>query len=274
MQTTCACGTDEIFGQRFAAVNNGAAGRHAGGKLAQRRFVHGDQNIGAREHRRSDAIFRQAHVTVRAARAHLGTVGRQPTYFQAFPHAHFGEQLAEQQHALSAESGNLDAEMTEMVLASRNQRFAGGFAFSFNQFLHGLVRGRIGLDDLDFAIAEDFQREVGNHFFRHPLARFDGILAPDRRAGRKNFDEREPGAGTLQFERFAHGTARFHDVLVVRQRDALNVNRSLQRREQLGHVQREAFVDGTASPGRGRRVSARPAWWAPSGRRSCRRSRC
>ena len=104
--------------------------------------------------------------------------------------------------------------------------------------------------DLDFLVAEDVEREIGNHLLGNPLPRLDRIFAPDRRAGRENFDEGESGLIALQFERFAHRATRLHDVLVVGECDALDVNRRFKRRKHLGHVQRETFVDGTASPWR------------------------
>ncbi len=124
------------------------------------------------------------------------------------------------------------------------------FALALDQFLHSFVRRNIIVRDFDFLVAEDVEREVGNHLLGNPLPRLDRIFAPDRRAGRENFDEGESGLIALQFERFAHRTPRLHDVLVVGECDALDVNRRFKRREHLGHVQREAFVDGTASPGR------------------------
>ena len=48
----------------------------------------------------------------------------------------------------------------------------------------------------------------------------------------------------------ADGAARFHDVLVIAQRDSLHIGRSLEGGEQLGHVQGVAFIHGTTSPRR------------------------
>ena len=89
-----------------------------------------------------------------------------------------------------------------------------------------------------------------DHLFGDPLARFHGILAPDSGTGRKNFHEGETGAVALQLESFTHGPARFHDVLVVGERNPLDINRSFERRQHLGHVQRKTFVDRAASPRR------------------------
>ena len=55
----------------------------------------------------------------------------------------------------------------------------------------------------------------------------------------------------MVFKRAANRAARFHDVLVVAQCDALDVDRSFQGGKQFRHVQRKAFVPGTASPRRG-----------------------
>src|SRR5208283_3158772 len=105
--------------------------------------------------------------------------------------------------------------------------------------LHGIVH----------AVFEDVEREVGDHRLSDPLAGLDGILGPDGGARRKNFYEGEVFAVALNFERFADGLARLHDVLVVGEGDALDIDGSFELGNQLGHVQREAFVDGTASEG-------------------------
>ena len=65
-----------------------------------------------------------------------------------------------------------------------------------------------------------------------------------------------PAPARLQFQRLAHGPARLHDVLVVGERDPLDVDRSLERGKHLGHVQREAFVHRPPSPGRSRAALA------------------
>src|SRR5260370_39815471 len=45
----------------------------------------------------------------------LWPIRRQPAYFQFFAHAHFDEELPQQQHALSSEAGDLDLDILEMV---------------------------------------------------------------------------------------------------------------------------------------------------------------
>ena len=125
MQTTCDLGKREIFRQALASVNDGAAGRDLEGELAQGDLVHRDEHVGTRQQRRSDSLFREADVAMRAAGAHLGTVGRQPADFEAFAHAHLGEKLAEQQHALAAEAGDLDIEMVGTGDGVRAQKLRG-----------------------------------------------------------------------------------------------------------------------------------------------------
>src|SRR5215470_13588181 len=68
-----------------------------------------------RDERRADALFREANVTVRAAGTHLRSVRGQPTHFQAFTHAHLGEQLSQQENSLTAESRDLDGVIAEMM---------------------------------------------------------------------------------------------------------------------------------------------------------------
>ena len=109
----------KISRNAFAVIKNDAAAHHFVGKLPQREFVHRDQHIGMRNQRRSNPFFRQANMAVRAARAHLRTIGRQPADFQAFAHTHFDEQLAEQQHALSAEARDLDLHVFEAMAVFR-----------------------------------------------------------------------------------------------------------------------------------------------------------
>ena len=98
-----------------AVVKNEPAAHYLVGKLAQRELIHGHQHIGVRDQRRPDPFFRQAHMAVRAARTHLRTIGRQPAHFQTFPHAHFDEELSQQQHALSAEARDFDLDVFEVM---------------------------------------------------------------------------------------------------------------------------------------------------------------
>ena len=141
-------------------------------------------------------------------------------------------------------------QMLEVMMPAGDHRVFRGLPLAFHQLGNGLMRRNIVVGDFHLAVAEHLQREIGNHLFRNPLARVDRILAPDGWAGRKNFDECKARAVALQFEGFAHGPARFHDVLVVGERDAFDVDRCLERRNQLGHVHGEAFVHRAASPGR------------------------
>ena len=70
-------------------------------------------------------------MAVGAARAHLWAVGWQPAHFQAFAHPHLGEKLAQKQNSLSAESGDLDAEMAEVVMPARGNALGPGLALAF-----------------------------------------------------------------------------------------------------------------------------------------------
>src|SRR4249919_652911 len=108
---------------------------------------------------------------MRAAGTHLGTVGREPADVEAFAHAHLGEQLSEQQDALSSEAGNLNAVVSEMVrmvsgLAKRSFILSADFEHVRNGALR---RSRTGWN-FELAIAEHIQRECGNEFLHHPAA--------------------------------------------------------------------------------------------------------
>ena len=227
-------------------------------------------------------------MTVGAAGAHLGAVGGEPTHFEAFAHAHLGEQLAEEEDALSAESGDLDFEGVEVVLVRCRRRLSLARRLTLLMWV-GLcsMRGRRSREfrgrcdagpafctRIVYVVVENVEREVGDHCLGDPLAGLDGILGPDGGARRKDFDEGEAYAVTLDFERFADGLARLHDVLVVGEGDALDIDGSFEGGDQLADVQREAFVDGAATEGGLVVLSGRQAWWGPSGRRSCRRWRC
>ena len=124
MQTMRACGNWKSSGRRARVIEDETAGGNLRRKLAERDLIHGDEDVGMRNERRTDALLREADVTMGAAGAHLGAVGGQPADFQAFAHAHFGEQLAEQEHALSAEAGDLDFEGVEMVLVRMGLKLA------------------------------------------------------------------------------------------------------------------------------------------------------
>ena len=54
-------------------------------------------------------------MTIGAAGTHLRPVGRKPADFQTFAHAHFGQQLAEQEDALSAKAGQFDSELLKSM---------------------------------------------------------------------------------------------------------------------------------------------------------------
>src|SRR5215468_10741591 len=113
-----------------------------------------------RDERRSNAFFREADMTMRAARTHLGTVGRQPAYVEAFAHAHLRQQLAEQQHALPAEACNLDGVIAEVVRMVGD--FAEGslvFRADFEHIRNGALRRNRALGSFGLAIAKHIQWE-------------------------------------------------------------------------------------------------------------------
>ena len=98
-------GQGKIRRQAVAVVKDDSAGHDLMGKLAQRNLIHRDQYIGMRDKGRANPLLGQAHMAMRASGTHLRPVRGQPTYVQAFAHAHLGEQLAEQENALSAKAG-------------------------------------------------------------------------------------------------------------------------------------------------------------------------
>src|ERR1051326_2332513 len=194
-------------------------------------------------------------MTMRATRAHLRTVGGQPTDFKPFSHAHLGEKLSQQKHSMPAEASDLDAEILEvMVMFSLlcPRRFGLLLRRDLQHVRHCALWWSSGHWDLDLSIAKYIQWERRHHRLRNPLTRFDGVLRPNRRTWRQDFYEREARAVSLQLQCFAHRPPRLHDVLVVAQGHALDVHRSLKRRNDLCHVHREAFVTGAASPRRSR----------------------
>ncbi len=150
----------KIFGQTLAAIDDRPAGRDLRVELAQRDLVHRNQNIRTRNHRRADAIFRKTDMAVRAARAHLWTVGRQPADFQSFAHAHLRQKLSEQQDTLPSEAGDLDAQVAEVMLPLRCRPITLRLALAFHQFGHGFVRRNVVVRNFDGAVAET--RSAGN----------------------------------------------------------------------------------------------------------------
>src|ERR1700757_3396545 len=155
---------------------------------------------------------------MRAARAHLGSVGRKPTDFKPFAHAHLREELAKQENALSAEARDLDRVVAEVMRMLGELRI-GSFVFSadFKNVAHctlrrGIVAGRFGL-----AVAEDIQWERRNQFLAHPMAGFDRVFSPDRGTRRENLDEGKTQAVPLILQSTAYSASRLQDVFVVAQ---------------------------------------------------------
>jgi hypothetical protein len=224
----------EVCGQMIAIVKDESAGRDLVGKLAQGDFVHRDENVGMRDKRRTDAFLRQADVAVRAARAHLGTVRGKPADFEALAHAHLGEQLPEQEDALSAEARDLDGVVAEMMRMFR-QSWKGGFVLGADpeHVADETLRRSVVQREFGFVVAEDVERERGHQLLQYPAAGLDRIFAPDGGAGGKNLDEGEAEAVALILKSAAHGAAGFHDVLVVGKRDALDVDRGFEGGEEF-----------------------------------------
>ncbi len=191
-------------------------------------------------------------MAVRAARTHLRTIRRQPAHFQALPHAHFDEQLAQQQHALSSEACDFDLDVFEVMGVFRFGSIVPRFRSDLKHIGYRALRRLIARGNFRPAVAENIQRKGWHHLLENPAPRFHRILAPNRRTRRQDFDKREARAVALDLERFADRPPRFHDVLVVRKRHAFDVCRRFQRGEKFRHVQREAFIRRPPSPGRSR----------------------
>ncbi|VTR64776.1 hypothetical protein DESC_260054 [Desulfosarcina cetonica] len=81
---------------------------HRGGELLQRGAVHGHQVKRVLDDRRADRPIGHHHGAIRRATAHLRAVGRHPSHLEAFLHGGVGQDLADQQNPLAAESGKLD----------------------------------------------------------------------------------------------------------------------------------------------------------------------
>src|SRR3974390_33273 len=189
---------------------------------------------------------------MRAAGAHLRPVRGQPTYFHLLAQTHFGQELPHQKDALSAEAGEVHSDFAGVVPARRLHLVCA--RFPSQRLSYGLVRylGRFRQGGL--AIAEDTQGELFRQRFADPLARDQWVHLQDGGAGREDFDQGESAAVLLNLKSLLDGLLGLHDVLHVAEGDALNVSGRLQRRQQFGDVQGQAFVAGAASPGRGRAV--------------------
>src|SRR5208282_4234765 len=203
--------------QADAVIKNDSAPHYLVGKLAQRELIHGYEYIRVRDQGRPNALFRQANMAVRAARTHLRTIRRQPAHFQSFPHAHFDEELPHQQHALSAEAGDFDLNVSETMGVFR---FGGIVRSLFRSDLKHIryraLRRLICRGSFRPAIAENVERKGWRHLLENPPPRFHWVLAPNRRTRRQDLDKREARAIPLDLECFADCPPRFHDVLVVR----------------------------------------------------------
>jgi hypothetical protein len=136
----------------------------------------------------------------------------------AFPHAHFDEELPQQQHTLSAEAGNLDLDVFETM---RVFHVASIVALG----LSGVISSTSATEFVAVVLVPSLDSPAGgrethseenrDHLVENPAPRLHRIFAPDRRARRQDFDKREARAVALDLERFADRPPRFHDVLVV-----------------------------------------------------------
>ena len=100
------------------------------------------------------------------------------------------------------------------------------------------------------AVAEVGHAERLGHFPFHEALRLHRLHFPDGGAGRKHFHQRESQALHLVLHRPAQHAGRLHDLLVIAQRHALDVDRRFQRRQQLANVHREAIGPLVAAEGR------------------------
>ena len=96
----------------FAAMGTGvgvdyhhSAGADAGAKLVQRRLIQGHQNVWVAHDGRGDGAVGNHGGDVGRSAAHFGSVGRQPGNVLSFLHARLGDEFANGENALSAESG-------------------------------------------------------------------------------------------------------------------------------------------------------------------------
>ena len=102
------------------------------------------------------------------------------------------------------------------------------------------------------AVAKHVQRKGLLHHLAHPALRLDRAHSEDRGAGGEYLDQRKAQPAHLVFHGPLDGARRLHDLPIVAQSHALDVDRSLERGQQLADVQRIAFVGRAAPPGSGR----------------------
>ena len=84
------------------------------------------------------------------------------------------------------------------------------------------------------------QRVVRQHVLLQPVARLVRLLPPAGRAGRHHLDQREARPVDLVLERLPDRLLRVHDGLRLVHRDARQVGRRAQRREQLDDADRDS----------------------------------
>ena len=103
---------DRHVGTQLHALDQGgiveqrAAGGHHGHKLDQAGLVHGHQHGRLADQRAADGLVADHHGAVGFAAAHFGAVAGHPADLITLPHGRLGDQLTDEQHALSAETGN------------------------------------------------------------------------------------------------------------------------------------------------------------------------
>src|ERR1700751_2043503 len=101
-------------------------------------------------------------------------------------------------------------------------------------------------------VLEDAEREVRDHLLSDPLAGVDRVFGPNGWAGRENFDEGEALVVPLNFERATNSLAGLHNILVIRECDAFDIDGRFELGDEFGPMEREALVDRASPPGTGR----------------------
>ena len=94
---------DFTLDQRGIVVDR-AAGNDRRLEAVERGKVHRDQHVGGRDDRRTDLVVAHDHRAGGGAAAHFGTVGREPGDLFVFDHSLVGDELPDEQDALSAEA--------------------------------------------------------------------------------------------------------------------------------------------------------------------------
>ena len=97
------------------------------------------------------------------------------------------------------------------------------------------------------AIADHAQWIGLLHDIANPVLRLDGGHLPDRRARREHFDQREAEPVHLVLNCPLDGARGLRNLLVIAKADALDIDRSIERRQQFAHAQRIALIGRAAT---------------------------